>query len=103
VREADLGAEVAGDRQQQDLRRQGSATSARARGEGSSPDAKFFPPDHEVPYEPGFIEPLTFRPNKGPIERLGSAAWTSPPGRGYGGDQNFSGGWFSIGVGLTWK
>jgi hypothetical protein len=72
-------------------------------GETVTPDAKFFPQDHQVPYEPGFIEPLTTRPKSGPIKKLGAAGWTSPPGRGYGGDQNFAVGSFSMGLSFTWE
>jgi hypothetical protein len=72
-------------------------------GEVPTPDAKFFPQDHQVPYEPGFIEPLTARPQSGPIKKIGAAGWTSPPGRGYGGDQNFAVGSFSMGISFTWE
>jgi hypothetical protein len=72
-------------------------------GEAATPDSKFYPQDHQVPYEPGFIEPLTGRPESGRIKKIGAAGWTAPPGRGYGGDQNFSVGWFSMGVGFTWE
>src|SRR5262245_60551968 len=67
-------------------------------GESPTPDAKFFPQDNKVPFEPGFIAPLTVTPKSGPIKKIGGAGWTSPPGRGYGGDQNFAVGWFSMGV-----
>lgn len=72
-------------------------------GELTTPDGKFFPQDHQVPYEPGFIEPLTVRPESGPIRKFGAAGWTSPPGRGYGGDQNFAVGSFSLGISFTWE
>ena len=75
----------------------------RPRGEVPTPDAKFFPQDHQVPFEPGFIEPLTARPQSGPIKKIGAAGWTSPPGRGYGGDQNFAVGSFSMGISFTWE
>jgi hypothetical protein len=71
--------------------------------EAPTPDAKFFPQDHQVPYEPGFIAPLTVRPRAGPIKRIGAAGWTSPPSRGYGGDQNFAVGSFSMGIGIIWE
>jgi hypothetical protein len=72
-------------------------------GEVPTPESKFYPQDHQVPYEPGFIEPLTARPESGRIKKIGAAGWTAPPGRGYGGDQNFAVGWFSMGVGFTWE
>jgi hypothetical protein len=74
-----------------------------APGDTPTPDAKFFPQDHQVPYEPGFITPLTVTPKSGPIKRIGAAGWTSPPSRGYGGDQNFAVGSFSMGIGFTWE
>jgi hypothetical protein len=74
-----------------------------APGESPTPDAKFFPQDHQVPYEPGFIAPLTTAPKSGPIKKIGAAGWTSPPSRGYGGDQNFAVGSFSMGLSFTWE
>jgi hypothetical protein len=73
-----------------------------APGDTPTPDAKFSPQDHQVPYEPGFLAPLTVTPKSGPIKKIGAAGWTSPPSRGYGGDQNFAVGSCSIGIGLTW-
>jgi len=67
-------------------------------------EADFYPNDVRVPYDPGFVEPLTTRPKSGPIKRVGVSGWTAPAGRGdgYAAGQELNG-WFGFGISVIWE
>jgi hypothetical protein len=66
---------------------------------------EFYRDDLKVRHEPGFIEPMTVRPQSGPIKKIGASGWTSPPGTGALPQvlhQEFSG-WFGFGISAVWE
>lgn len=66
-------------------------------------EADFYPEDIRVQHEPGFVEPLTTRPQSGPVKKIGLSGWTAPPGRGDGVAQHETSGWFGFGLSIVWE
>jgi len=80
---------------------QSRAGSSRQPGRPATPGAEIYPHRPPVPYEPGFVTPLSRETETG---RMGAAGWTSPntPAGSRVGTDPDNAGWFGSGLAIEW-